>query len=498
VTTRKTTRATKIAGLLFGLATVACSQPGAELSAQTDQSVADAVATITVADLQARIGALAHDSMRGRNTPSPELEKAARHIGRRFREFGLQAIEDGSYLQDYPLTFTALATSAEQSVRIDGAGGGDLPSAAIIVVPGARFGRVDAPIRTTSADDRSSLGGVVAAVHVTQPGLQRAFADVRGIIDRGAEGVLLVVDAPDAYFRGLRRFFDREQMALGVADEVPAPVVLVSRSALAPALGDAIAQGRTIDGYEAVLRTSSLIRETSAPNTIGWIEGSDPDLRHEFVVFTAHMDHVGIGRPVNGDSIFNGADDDGSGTAAIIELAEAYASMEAAPRRSLVFMLVSGEEKGLLGSEWYSEHPIFPLESTVANVNIDMIGRNWRDTVVAIGRDESSLGSTLEAVVARHPELGLTMIDDPWPDENFYFRSDHYNFARKGVPVLFFFTGTHEDYHGVGDESDRILYDKTARIARLIFHLGLEIANADGRPEWDPAAYERVVEEGSR
>jgi len=159
-------------------------------------------------------------------------------------------------------------------------------------------------------------------------------------------------------------------------------------------------------------------------------------------------------------------------------------------------MTVSGEEKGLLGSAWYAEHPIFPLDATVANVNIDMIGRNWQDTVVAIGREESSLGATLEAIVAGHPELGLTMIDDPWPDENFYFRSDHYNFARNGVPILFFFTGTHEDYHGVDDEPDRILYDKTARIARLIFHLGLEIADADERPEWDPAAYRRVVEGG--
>ena len=123
-----------------------------------------------------------------------------------------------------------------------------------------------------------------------------------------------------------------------------------------------------------------------------------------------------------------------------------------------------------------------------------MIGRNWRDTVVAIGRAESTLGETLETVLGRHPELGLTMIDDPWPEENFYFRSDHYNFARKGVPILFFFTGTHEDYHRPGDEPDRILYEKTSRIGRLIFYLGLEIAGADGRPVWDPESYRRVVE----
>ena len=208
------------------------------------------------------------------------------------------------------------------------------------------------------------------------------------------------------------------------------------------------------------------------------------------------MDHVGIGRPVDGDSIYNGADDDASGTAAIVELAEAFASLPTPPRRSLVFMTVSGEERGLLGSRWYVEHPLFPLGATVANLNIDMIGRNWRDTLVAIGREESSLGASLTATVQAHAELGLHLIDDPWPDENFYFRSDHYNFARVGVPILFFFTGPHEDYHGPNDEADRILYDKTARIVRLIFHLGLRVANADERPQWDPAAYRRVVEGG--
>ena len=132
-----------------------------------------------------------------------------------------------------------------------------------------------------------------------------------------------------------------------------------------------------------------------------------------------------------------------------------------APRRSLVFMTVSGEEKGLLGSQWYSENPIFPLEQTVANLNMDMV-----------------------------------VVDDQWPDENFYFRSDHYNFARKGVPILFFFTGTHDDYHRPSDHPDRILYEKTSRITQLIYYLGLDIAEASGRPEWDPEAYRRVVEDG--
>jgi Zn-dependent M28 family amino/carboxypeptidase len=126
-----------------------------------------------------------------------------------------------------------------------------------------------------------------------------------------------------------------------------------------------------------------------------------------------------------------------------------------------------------------------------------VIGRNWEDTVVAIGKEESSLGETVERVAARHPELGLEVIDDIWPEERFYFRSDHYNFARRGVPILFFFSGVHPDYHRPSDEPSKLKYEKAARIARLIYLLGLEIANADDRPTWDPAAYRRVVRPNS-
>jgi Zn-dependent M28 family amino/carboxypeptidase len=125
-----------------------------------------------------------------------------------------------------------------------------------------------------------------------------------------------------------------------------------------------------------------------------------------------------------------------------------------------------------------------------------MVGRNWSDTIVAIGKEHSDLGATLHAVAARHPELGMEPIDDLWPDESFYTRSDHYNFARKGVPVLFFFNGTHEDYHRPSDEPELIDAEKTARIARLVFYLGLEVANAPDRPSWEPESYRRIVEQG--
>lgn len=236
--------------------------------------------------------------------------------------------------------------------------------------------------------------------------------------------------------------------------------------------------------------------EGDAPNVVAVLEGSDPALRDEYLVYSAHMDHVGIRTPDEaGDSIWNGADDNASGTTAVLEVAEAMASLPTAPRRSVIFLLVSGEERGLWGSEYYADNPTVPAGQIVANLNADMVGRNWPDTIVAIGKEHSDLGTTLERVNAAHPELGMTAIDDLWPDENFYARSDHYNFARKGVPILFFFNGTHDDYHGRDDEVDRIDTDKASRIARLLFYLGMEIADADQRPEWNPDSYREIVGE---
>lgn len=256
--------------------------------------------------------------------------------------------------------------------------------------------------------------------------------------------------------------------------------------------GDVEAQ--LVEGLEMTLTVAFRDEQITAPNVVAILEGSDPQLKDEYVVFSAHMDHVGIGVPdANGDSIFNGADDDASGTVAIVEVAEAMTSLPTAPRRSMVFLLVSGEEKGLWGSEWHAANPSAPIDKYVANLNADMVGRNWGDTIVAIGEEHSDLGETLNRVNGNHPELNMTAIDDIWPDERFYFRSDHYNFARNGVPVLFFFNGTHDDYHGRDDEPDRIDAEKAARISKLIFYLGVDIANRDERPEWDPESYREIV-----
>jgi hypothetical protein len=218
-----------------------------------------------------------------------------------------------------------------------------------------------------------------------------------------------------------------------------------------------------------------------APNVIGWIQGSDPLLRDQYVVFSAHMDHVGTGAAVNGDPVFNGADDNASGTAAVLELAEAFALIDPKPRRSLVFMTFSGEEGGLLGSLWYTDHPTLPLSGTVANVNLDMIGRNWTDAIAAISSSRD-LVQMAEGVQKDHPELGLRVINDPWPERNLISRSDQYSFVRYGIPGALFTSGLHADYHQRSDEANKIDFEKTERVTQLLFYLGLRLANADEVP----------------
>lgn len=232
-------------------------------------------------------------------------------------------------------------------------------------------------------------------------------------------------------------------------------------------------------------------------NVLAFIEGSDPVLKEEVVVLSSHYDHVGIDPTREGDQIFNGADDDGSGTVAVLEMAEAFQRAREdghGPRRSVLFLNVSGEEKGLLGSEYYADvEPVLPLASTVTNLNIDMIGRydpthptNSRNYVYIIGSNLISqelhdLNAQVNTLTGVNLELDerFNAKDDP---NQFYARSDHWNFGKHGIPFIFYFTGTHEDYHQPGDEAHKIDYERMARIARLIFGTAWQVANQDERP----------------
>lgn len=229
-------------------------------------------------------------------------------------------------------------------------------------------------------------------------------------------------------------------------------------------------------------------------NVVAFIKGTEkPD---EIVVISAHLDHEGV---KNGE-IYNGADDDGSGTVAILEIAEAFkqaADAGKGPKRSILFLHVTGEEKGLLGSKYYTENPIFPLANTVTNLNIDMIGRvddrhkGNPNYVYLIGSDKLSteLHNISEAMNKKYTNIDL---DYKYNDDNdpnrFYYRSDHYNFAKHNIPIIFYFNGTHADYHRPTDTPDKINYEMLENRTRLVFHTAWEVANRENRVMVDKAA----------
>ena len=234
-------------------------------------------------------------------------------------------------------------------------------------------------------------------------------------------------------------------------------------------------------------------KDVKTENVVAIIPGAE--IPEEYIVISAHLDHVGV---KNGQ-IYNGADDDGSGNVAMLEIAEAFqmaVNENNRPKRSIIFLHVTGEEKGLLGSRYYTENPLYPLENTVANLNIDMIGRldpkrmnKDPNYIYLIGSDKLSneLHEVSERINRTYTNLILDYTFNADNDPNrFYYRSDHYNFAKNNIPVIFYFNGTHEDYHQPTDTADKINYDILQKRTKLIFHTAWELANMPNRIKLNP------------
>ncbi len=516
----------RLATLTFILATAAAPL-AAQAARAGDAAARAAAATITEADYRRRIAIIADDSMRGRGTPSPELDLTAQHIAGEFQRFGLRpGGDDGSFIQRYPIQRSRLDT-AQSFVMAMGRGvHGHWQIGRDAALAGTVDGRVPSEpvngplvlVAGAPADTARPFGaapqGAIALMVLRGPGLSGINQYVGKARAAGIRAVVALVAMSGEQFAGMVRGASASETMDLARDygNVGIPVFVVRDSSaleLLRAAGEDLGALRAGQGAGvrplAGFTGSATVRRTvlsaiTAPNVIGILEGSDPQLRNEYVVFMAHMDHVGMtgrGQPcraVGADSTCNGADDDASGTTGVVMLAQAYARMSPRPRRSLVFITVSGEERGLWGSEWYSEHPTVSMAGTVAGINLDMIGRNWRDTIAVIGKEHSTLGETANRIAREHPELNMALVDDIWPNENFYYRSDHYNLARKGVPILFFFNGTHPDYHRVSDSVDKIDAEKAARIVQMVFYLGLDVANTTARPQWNPESRSRIVE----
>ena len=457
----------------------------------------DPSAVITPARLRRHVDIIADDSMQGRATPGPGLERAAGYVAGEFARLRLSPpIEDG-YMQRWGVSRWTTDTARS---RVELAGGdwrvSARPGVDVRYVSGTVGGEaisgetvlLDGSLTPATADDPRLRGRVVLLpVDYTRP----LAADLQARVDqlaRRAVAVIIVSNRDSAAFAARLGSAAEPRLSpdFRMADD-GAPVLEVHR--------------RALGGRDPATVTRATIRlerryrsRDTVPNLVGVLQGTDLVLRREYVVISAHVDGVGI-RSGAADSVNNGADDNASGVAALLAIAEAFAEPAARPKRSLLFLVPGGEEPGLWGSDYFVRHPTVPLARIVANLNMDLIGRNWTDSVIVVGPELSDLGATLARVQAAHPELRMAAIADRWPEERIFYRSDHYHFARRGVPILFFTSGTHPDYHQPTDSPDRVDVEKASRIARLLYQVAAAVAGAPSRPRWTPESYRRIVEE---
>jgi hypothetical protein len=511
-------------------AALAALFPFTNALAQVDSVQLRYAATITQADLQQHLSILASDEYEGRETGMKGQKMAAAYIREQFIRYGIPPVPSAAqrgitngYEQSYPLEITS---PGGLGLITDGRIEGFMQdffylsekmqedySTDTIVFCG--YGR-----RNEQQNDfvASALRGHVALVlqepfsktgkgATPSPGfIQELSRKAEAAQAAGARVMLFVCTDARALMDTYAHYIMSPRMKLGngAKKEAARPVLqtfLIDRS-----MAERIMKQGHMSWKKAVRKArrpgmviASRLQVKYAPrvenltgeNILGYVEGTDR--KNELVVVTAHYDHIGK----DDKEVYNGADDDGSGTVAVLEMAQAFAQAQAeghGPRRSMLFMPVSGEEKGLLGSEWYSDHPVFPLDSTITNLNIDMIGRTdsahatSEPYVYIIGSDR--LSTELDAINTRaNATYTQLMLDQTFNDENdpnrFYYRSDHYNFAKHGVPVIFYFNGVHEDYHQPGDEVQKIRFDLLAQRARLVFHTAWELANRDQRPVVD-------------
>lgn len=461
---------------------------------------------ISAENLSGLLHVLAADSMEGRETGKEGQRKAASYIANRFETLGLQPLQ-GSYFQKVPLRTSALKGGViglkgekllyrDQWVPYPGIEVSTLQGDAVFI----GFGLQNVELEWDDYAGVDVEGRIVVMMSSVPEGMEekgrRVLAD-----SLGASAVVMVVDDFATTRSRMVPWLERERMTLDVdrkGEGTDIPTILMSMETLLRLTGwksKEVIQKKwakrklketNFGSFEMSL--ARMDNRVEATNVWGFLPGSDSTLSDEIVVLTSHYDHVGVDKE---GLIYNGADDDGSGTVSLLENAKAWmaaADSGAGPRRSVLFMAFVGEEKGLLGSEWYSDHPAFPLEDHVCDLNMDMVGRfdeahaDDDRYVYLIGGDKlsSDLHSISEAVNEKHIGLSLDYSFNAPDDPNrFYYRSDHYNFAKHNIPVIFYFSGVHEDYHGPGDTPDKIRYPKMAEIGRLVFLTSWEIANRD-------------------
>ena len=507
-----------------------------------------AAASIRPAAIRAHIRFLADDLLEGRGTGTRGHELAARYVAAQFEQLGLApAGENGTYYQSVPLirlelvpdecSFTIVRDGREQGLKYgeDFLMSGDESAVDAQVQAPLVFAGYGVTAPDQQYDDYAGLdarGRIVVVLYGAPsrfPSTVRAHHSSHDVktanaVAHGAVGYV-VLRTPEFEKSAPWPWMLREskQPAFRWLDPAGAPNdarpqlrgrAMTNRSG-AEALF--VGAGKSLDEVIAAatkgrmspvqLRGSARIRTVSrrtrveSPNVVGMLRGSDPRLENEYVVYTAHLDHLGIGEAVKGETIYHGAVDNASGIAVLLEIARAFASLGTSPRRSILFVAVTGEEKGLLGSDFFAHYPTVPGPQIVANMNMDGAAILYPfDDVVPLGGEHSSLGAVVEREAAR---MHVRVSPDPRPEEVLFIRSDQYSFVKQGVPALFLYMGSESGdpkrpasaifqeyisarYHTPQDDVKQPLdYDAAAQYTRLNFLVGYDVAQQDARPHWN-------------
>ncbi len=514
-------------------------KPNLSLNKPEKLSQEDYGKMVTPEGIKKHLTIIASDEMEGRETGEPGQRKAADYIANHFASLGFPKVVEGSYFQKIKFVFQSwedlnLAVG-EKKYRFlwdyyaFPASNSSLDEININEVVALGYGIDDEKYSDYAGVD---VAGKTIMIYQGEPlnydsvsyiTGEKTYSDwamdwkkkLRTAKEKGVKNVLFIEPSIQAKVSKYRDRLLRGSLTMGDAEysdtEFPNSVYIstdVAKAILGKKLQKKFIKNRNKirkKGKPRNLTISTdmklkLVKNTKTlegENVLGFLEGTDK--KDEIVVVTAHYDHLGK----RGKDIYNGADDNGSGTSTVLHMSSVFAEATkagAGPRRSILFMLVSGEEKGLLGSEYYTNYPIFPLENTVVDVNVDMIGRVDEDHkdnpnyIYVIGSDRLSteLHEINEAANKKYAKIELDYTYNAEDDPNrYYYRSDHYNFAEKGIPAIFYFSGVHEDYHKTSDTVEKINFDKTARIGQLIFHTIWELANREKRIEVDVMTEEK-------
>lgn len=523
----------------------------AQPSSPPDADVEKALASIRPEAVRAHMRFLADDLLEGRETASRGYDLAARYVETVFQGLGLEpAGAGGGYLQPVPLRRTEMVESESALALLrDGrrtelqfgedyfstaTGLAEMDSSVTAPVVFVGYG-VTAPELEyddyAGVDVRGKIVAILMGAPASFPADQRAFysenlGKVRAAASRGAVGVLgmptplaeqrlpwevLVRGSRTPGFswadeRGGGRAVPPEIRGLALINRKTAELFFEGAPRSLQEVFETAEAGRpqAFDlPVQASLRTVGRWERTESPNVAAVLRGSDPRLREEYVVVTAHLDHLGVGVPVEGDAIYNGAYDNASGIAILLELARAFTRLPVPPRRSVLFLALTAEERGLQGSDFFAHRPTVVIDRIVANMNLDMFLMLYplRD-VIAYGSEHSSLRRVVEEAAGR---LGIGVSPDPWPEEVVFIRSDHYSFVRQGIPAMMLTAGVQtgdsagaevvrkwlqERYHQPGDDmSQELDFEAGAQFVRLNFLISWLVAQEDEAPRWNPGDF---------